>query len=308
MPRKRAGPALRGTRDQPVARGFARALRIAGRALREKEAGIVRDPSLEGVHHYRVALRTTRAIFGATGKLIKPAMAAQIKADFRWLSQRTSPVRDLDVLLEALPGYCELLPEASGAALVQSFDPVICAHRARYASVLCDALKSSRYAAMWQHWTLFLRHLEKADRSVTLGARIDDVLRKPIRKLQDFKSKDFKHEERLHTLRTQCKRLRYMLEVFQGLFEPEPLQVVLTTLRATQTMLGDYWDIVIHQRLVRELAPLAPDIPAPVLAALLDRLTVERDKRSTQAMRALETLQTLEVMGDLAPRAEIARA
>ncbi|MBI2800805.1 MAG: CHAD domain-containing protein [Gammaproteobacteria bacterium] len=290
-------PSLRLTREAPATRGCARALAASGRRLRRTEVGIATNPTAKAVHDYRVALRTLRAVFSAAGKLVDSALRAQITADFRWLGQRSSPVRDLDVLIDALPRYCAWLPAPDAALLARALEPALSARRAHYVAVLVAAAKSRRYTELWRNWARLINQLQ-IDSGEALGTRIDRILKRHVTKLSKFKRKDFKRAEPLHQLRKRCKRLRYVVETFRHWFEPETIDATLNLLKAAQTALGEYWDVVVHQRVLHELAAGADDVPENALATLLERMIDEQQQRSTQVKAVFDLLRTLRVTLD----------
>jgi CHAD domain-containing protein len=81
--------------------------------------------------------------------------------------------------------------------------------------------------------------------------------------------------EALHDLRKQGKELRYLLELFGGLFEPTTVRPLVRTLKSLQDTLGRHQDRSVQAALVGALAAEigSPD-PATLLAAgaLIERL------------------------------------
>ena len=60
--------------------------------------------------------------------------------------------------------------------------------------------------------------------------------------------------ERLHDLRKDTKKLRYLLECFGGLFKGKPLKAFVSQLKALQDNLGEHQDAEVHLGQLRELA------------------------------------------------------
>jgi CHAD domain-containing protein len=84
--------------------------------------------------------------------------------------------------------------------------------------------------------------------------------------------------EALHDLRKRGKELRYLLEMFGGLFRPKVVKPMVATLKDLQDVLGDFQDGEVEVEMMRELGDdlaVEPGGPAalialgPVLDALL---------------------------------------
>jgi CHAD domain-containing protein len=270
-PRKAAKPQIRVSPDMAVGEGFALVLRAYFRALRRHESAIFRREDSEDVHDYRVALRAIRALLRAAGKQLPGDVRTALRADFRWLSQRSSAVRDLDVLAEALPDYLALVPQKHRALLDTELNPILGAARARYLHDLHAALRSPRYRAFIATWNAALAALASASApdSPRLAAHVVNMIGRAHRAASRHGSRRKLAEgPGLHEFRKECKRLRYLLEAFQSLF--------------------DYWDLTIHTRLLEQFAAAAHSrIPGKVRRELADVLTAEHDRRSTHAMKTI---------------------
>jgi CHAD domain-containing protein len=60
--------------------------------------------------------------------------------------------------------------------------------------------------------------------------------------------------ETVHRLRIDCKKLRYLLEFFRNVFEPESIKPLVRSLKRLQDHLGDYNDLEVQQRELRSTA------------------------------------------------------
>jgi CHAD domain-containing protein len=83
--------------------------------------------------------------------------------------------------------------------------------------------------------------------------------------------------EALHELRKRGKELRYLLELFGGLFDPEVVKPMVKTLKQLQDVLGDFQDTAVQSELLRDMRDelaAEPDGPAALIAlgAVLDAL------------------------------------
>ena len=77
----------------------------------------------------------------------------------------------------------------------------------------------------------------------------------------------------LHDLRKRCKELRYLLEIFASVFEPQAYLRALKDLKGLQDCLGEFQDRQVQQQELREFADQMiasrAQSPAPVPATAL---------------------------------------
>ena len=77
--------------------------------------------------------------------------------------------------------------------------------------------------------------------------------------------------EQLHDLRKRCKELRYLLEIFASVFDPQAYQRALKDLKGLQDCLGEFQDRQVQQEELREFAAQMMadrEMPATALLAM----------------------------------------
>jgi CHAD domain-containing protein len=216
------------------------------------------DP--EFLHDLRVALRRSRAVL-AQGKDVLPPdivpVAREHLADF---ARSTGPARDLDVYLIEWDGYVRPL----GNEVVAALEPVRAVleqrHRAAHRE-LGEVMRSPETADFMQRWGGWLDELathqpqgEHADR------RLGRVVRQRVRKAQGRLIGDGRTigpdtpAERLHDLRKDAKKVRYLLECFGSVLPPEATKAYVKRLKALQNNLGEHQDAEVHVALIREVS------------------------------------------------------
>ena len=240
------------------------------------------------VHAYRVSLRKIRSLYRAAGRLRPDATRQSLRAEFRWLSARTSAVRDLDVLIAALPHYAANIDDPLGSVLSGEIAPHLQSLAAQSRADLAATLHSDRYANFQDEWRSTVRAIGAADTtSGSLVARIERVTTRLHAQLVHYHATR-EDTTTLHALRKTCKRLRYLLEIFRGLYRPDAITPTIARLKHLQEQLGAYWDLEVHgHSLPRHLcAPPFRSTPSRV-ARVADFFTAERTKRFTLAMSAL---------------------
>ncbi|HMC51564.1 MAG TPA: CHAD domain-containing protein [Acidimicrobiales bacterium] len=94
--------------------------------------------------------------------------------------------------------------------------------------------------------------------------------------------------EALHELRISGKELRYLLELYAGLYDPETLGGVVRELKQLQDNLGEFQDCEVHAQRLHGFAEelrASTDVPTSVLmaVALVARVFGDRQARARAA-------------------------
>ena len=202
------------------------------------------DP--EGIHKMRVATRRLRASLRAFRKILPDYAFKQLEPEVKWLASVLGDARDADV--------CEMSVEQYKSALVDlpesALEPYI--GRLRQTTLdahasLVDALAGPRYAELIGSLTAFVNVGLEEDHSPDERVEdcedefVDRVLSKTLKRAR--KIHDESSSRKLHKLRIQAKRLRYLLEVF---FEvnPEKWTPMIEGLEEFQEVIGLHQDSV----------------------------------------------------------------
>lgn len=241
------------------------ALRIIFRGLlrimEENEQGVVKDTDTEFLHDFRVAVRRTRSALTLTKGVFPAQTVERFKTDFRALGWKSNELRDLDIYLQRKERYTEMLPPALRPGLGLLFD-MIARERKEALRVFTDELTSHSYRKLIESWEEFLNTPEEdggdAEPVIVLAkSRIRKRYKKAVKlgKSIDESSSD----RELHTLRIECKKLRYYLEFFESLFPADEMKEVIGHLKRLQDNLGDYNDMHVQQeRLKGYISKLDP--------------------------------------------------
>jgi CHAD domain-containing protein len=222
--------------------------------LRREEPGTRLREHIERLHKMRVATRRLRASFRTLGGAFRPGELEPWDRLMRRTGGALGPARDLDVLLEALPGLLAGLPDAVREDL-EPFVRLVEQRRDREQVALLRWLQARRRlaaTARLQQW-LDADLPEPGRRAL----RVDEVapglvLRAARRALRRGAAIGADTPpERLHALRIAMKRLRYTLEPFTPLY-PE-LDRFVEASKELQDVLGAFNDAAVQQHLVAEL-------------------------------------------------------
>lgn len=228
--------------------------------LANEEAALTGDA--EGIHQMRVALRRLRAILSAFGKLIPKERRSTLDGELHWLTRALGAARNLDVFAGVVAGPAtQAVPDA--AALERLGKAVERHRRAAYGSAR-QAIRSPRYTALL---LTLMRWFDGRLWRGGPGQRTDERLFWPVRELAPLlldrrrrqvkkRSRGFARQspEQRHCLRIALKKLRYTLELFAALYDPEETRRTIQWLKRLQDWLGEANDLQTGRKLVDELA------------------------------------------------------
>jgi CHAD domain-containing protein len=237
--------------------------------------GVLRDIDTEFLHDLRVAVRRTRSAIKLLGAVLPADLAEHFKAEFKWLGDVTTPVRDLDVHLLGFDALTEQLVAASPADL-EPLRAFLARRRAREFRRLAAALRGPRFRAITDDWRKALLEIRDVDgprrRRPTAAALARAATGKAFRRIaaQGGAITSDSPPESLHDLRKRAKELRYLLEFFAPLHDQVAYRKVLSDLKQLQDCLGEFQDSEVQRAEIRTLADamLAERAPAATLLAM----------------------------------------
>lgn len=217
------------------------------------EPGVRENLDSEFLHDFRVAVRRTRCVLAQIKRVFPVATGQHFKQEFRWLGTITSPLRDLDVYLLRMDDYRAELPEGAGAQLGPLGDFLL-KHHGDERQRLIAALDSPRYRTLISDWSAFLDSPMAQDTDCVEATRavVEVASRRIWRTYRRVYKKGLAIEpttaiEALHELRLECKKLRYLLELFSSIFPPVKMRDLIETLKNLQDNLGDLNDFGVQQ-------------------------------------------------------------
>jgi CHAD domain-containing protein len=217
-------------------------------------AGTIDDVDTEFLHDLRVAVRRARSVLRELEGVFPPAEWERARTELRWVQAMTGPVRDLDVQLHEWTGGEELRP----------LHDLLAARRAKELKALRRGLKGDRFADALVAWRALatLRPAARDDAERPQAAQsIDRVAGARIRKVYarmvaDGRAiDDGSPDEALHDLRKRGKELRYLLELFGGLFGDDVVKPMVSALKGLQDVLGRFQDRAVQAEQLRSLGP-----------------------------------------------------
>ena len=252
--------------------------------VRGNEEGVLNDTDTEFLHDLRVAVRRARSFLGQLRDVFAPGPATRLRKSLSWLGKSTNALRDLDVYLLQQADYQRMLT----GPLAEDITPVFefaarereAAHRA-----LVDVMGSGDYDGAVRRWRSCVEDETAlgvgprgSEPVLSLaGARVAKKCRAVLE--QGYRLQDKTDAAAFHSLRIECKQLRYLMEMLTDLM-PEARSVV-QRLKKLQDALGWIQDLTVHEARTQDFAQamsVAGDGRAlPAVEVLVSRMRVERE-------------------------------
>ena len=246
--------------------------------------GVAADLDPEFLHDLRVAVRRSRSVLKEMRGVLAADEAAQARATLKWIQEVTGPTRDLDVLLHDWPAMAEPVPAVMAADLQPLLD-LLGAERQRAYESMRRVLRGRRFSTGWQAWRVTLSSPQYTGPAAgcpideLAGARIVAVYAGMLKMGQAIG--DDSPPAALHDLRKKGKELRYLLELFGGLWSPDHVKPLVAALKGLQEVLGHFQDDEIQVAELRRLGPAVATTPGGTdsliaLGFVIEGLTVRQ--------------------------------
>ncbi len=219
--------------------------------------GVSSQIDTEFLHDFRVAVRRTRSALTQIKSIFPADPTERFKKEFAWLTDLTSPCRDLDVLLLRLDDYTVQLPEQSSVTLKPLAESIQARSKQEHQK-LSRGLASKRLERLLKSWEQFLA--EPPPGTLKGASPIRGVASERIWTACNrvLKQGDRIHAatapEALHRLRIECKKLRYLLEFFRSLYPEDEMSPLIKALKDLQDNLGDFNDFAVHKGMLKDFA------------------------------------------------------
>lgn len=243
--------------DEPAETAVARMAVTMLELARHQEEGIVEDTDTEFVHQYRVNIRKTRSLISLFRKCLSGERYRVLKGELKQVGSRTNDLRDLDVFLLDHDYYRDMLPQNLHAGFERLFR-IVKRRRKSACSSVTRTLQSESYQ---QQFDLILGTLRQPPDLSSSRSRM------PIKQLTSRKIlsqynricsdsaaiNDETPDEAVHDLRIECKKLRYLLELFGELFAKDRVKALIKHLKGLQDNLGRFNDYSVQQDFLLQL-------------------------------------------------------
>ena len=225
---------------------------------------IEEDLDTEFLHDFRVAVRRTRVALSQIKQVFPTDTTKQFQKDFAVLGKLSNELRDLDVYLLKEDIYEQMLPEDMRDAIKSLFQ-FLKAKRLQVFESVKNSLHSREYAEIIRKWEVFLgQPCEHSPIAPNAAVPIIDLARKRIHKRYTEILRtgagilEESNDEQLHSLRIECKKLRYLMEFFSSLFSSEKISILIKELKVLQDHLGDSNDLRVQRDYLQKTADELP--------------------------------------------------
>ncbi|KZL20703.1 CHAD domain protein [Pseudovibrio axinellae] len=252
------------TDEDTVGSTFQKILRECLNQIIANRSCILQQNISEGPHQLRVGLRRLRSAFNIY-KSVMPANAIIARLDTRakQLATTAGNQRDIDVLLEdIITPVIPLLPKTH--SLEPLLEAIQLAHEEAQVELKKDLVDPSlntflldlgeiSESPVWAD-NIQIKHAKKLNQPIkdfaqnALGKRWKACERR-AENLQDLTI------EQRHDLRKALKKMRYSVEFFHSLYEPNDLRIFLKCLKKLQNTFGYLNDVAMAERLVAMKLP-----------------------------------------------------
>ncbi|MDQ3158478.1 MAG: CHAD domain-containing protein [Actinomycetota bacterium] len=254
----KAPPTVGIDREAPASELLTSALDAHRVKMRDNLPGLLDNVDTEFLHDFRVAVRKTRATLKLGRPCLPETMRSRWEPAFKELGDLTTPVRDLDVYELDLPTMAGWLVAADPADL-EPFAAHLRSRRTAKRRALVRGLKSAKFRKLMTDWEAELaeglaqhddqKHLsagQLADRGIARAYK--RVVRGGAAISTNSPAED------LHSLRKECKELRYVLEVRAPVLPKAPRKRAVAELKGLQDVLGRFQDSEVQRRALHGFA------------------------------------------------------
>ncbi len=265
------------------------------RLIVANEPGLRDNLDTEFLHDFRVAIRRTRSLLGQIRHVFPPGVVEHFSRELSWIGRGTGPLRDLDVLLFRLEKHRGDIGAADMRALTRLLDQA----REQEHRRLVEALDSDRYQRLLTEWKMFLERPAPPGVEARNAERplVDVASQRAWRLSRRIAGSALEVDahsaaERLHGIRIDAKKLRYLIDLTPGFYEAGHLERILGALKKLQGVLGDFNDADVQERRLLECgnAVAAEGGPASVLLAIGRLAEHSRQRRERLRAQVVEGL------------------
>lgn len=238
--------------DQPVVDSANQIVRAFVEVARKNERGMVKDLDTEFLHDYRVSLRRIRSLLSLFSGVYPEDSIHIWKTKLADTMKQTNRLRDLDVYLLDRARFYQSVPESMYAGLDVLFD-LFQEERSNALEGVRALFQSLEYNQRMNAFAENFQSLENSGRGDLAQERTIDfanrLILKRYKKVAGIAGEidDDTPDERVHELRIQCKKLRYLMEFFAGLYPDKTIKPLIKSLKGLQDVLGRFNDYSVQR-------------------------------------------------------------
>lgn len=219
---------------------------------RWNETGIIKDIDTEFLHDYRVSLRKLRSVISLIKGVFPDALMDSWKKKLGAICRETNALRDLDVYILSRSRLSRMLPEELRAGLDGFFKELESARAIearRVGAFLGSDSYRSEVVSLQNAWASAHTIEETPNARLPIQQIAGDRILKRFRRIRKIRKSITPEtpDEVIHSVRIECKKMRYLLECFGSLFPEETVAPLARQLAKLQNRLGRYNDTSVQQ-------------------------------------------------------------
>ena len=264
------------------------------KVTRCNEPGLIDDLDTEFLHQWRVSLRKVRSVLTLFKGVVAAHTLDQLKQDFKDIMQDTNQMRDRDVYLLSKDDYFDLIPPKAHPGLEVLFELLQQDRNEAFGKV-----KAMLTSKAYKKQIKSIQKLFENPKQLPKGPKADapskpfaaDLVLKRYKKVCRLAANitETTPDETIHELRIQCKKLRYLIESAQPLFDAKQVKRLLKTLKGLQEHLGSFNDQSVQQATLAQCLERYPGAGenARALAESIGALTAMLYRRQLEERRMI---------------------
>lgn len=229
-------------------------LEFSYKKMRSEEEGILKNIDSEFLHYYRVDLRKARALVSQFKSVFEQKDFETLKIGLSKIGKITNQARDLDVYWLSTREYIEKNPNID----LDNFLKYLKTSSNKEYKKLAKFFSSDEYFKICKTCEDILG--KKTSKAKDANKKIINLLGKKIAKLhmkilnESSILRPDSEDVKFHELRIDCKKLRYLLEFFEALFNKPEINIAIKLIKNLQTILGDFQDSSVQKDKIIDLA------------------------------------------------------
>lgn len=262
----------------------------------ENLPGTLQSDDPEPLHRVRTSTRRLRSYVKLCRGVLPGSVRRASSSELAWLGRTLGPARDLDVMLQELPGLLAADGDLPGEFWLAELTGWLALRRRQVGETIAPALGSPRFARLCEQLAAASRP-EHSGREASSSAA--ELLRgRLLVQLGRFVShadqvSPASPDEQLHRLRILGKRLRYGCELAQPVL---PVSAFATALRISHDLLGAHQDAVVAAATVADFAVVWAERPRERCATWQASLASRRAQLRAELLERLPGV--LDRLGD----------
>ena len=246
-------------RNMPAQDGIKFVMKIFIKLMQQNEEGIIKDIDTEFLHDFRVAVRRTRAALSQLHIVFPPDIVKKYKKDFSFIGKQSNMLRDLDVYLLNEDVYKKMIPVRLKKSISILFDQLRNERKTAHQQFV-NIVNSTQYKNIIIEWQKYLDSdiIENSENPVEAKSPIISIIKPIIQNQLDIvmnlgsEIDDHTDDKKVHALRIECKKLRYLMEFFSSLFPKNKIEKFVDHLKILQDNLGKFNDYSVQQEFLQK--------------------------------------------------------